>query len=284
MARLYSENQLSLLRKALQDYRNLGIQDGGRAFSWASIAEAICEKTGAKLSHKNLAKFADGVPHPDPDKKKQGLRRYTKQLEHNGLDHILAFLTDTDEEWSCMTQEEFDAGQITPRWPASLTAYLRKGCEQEPLINLDCFIGDYARVDDHQQSWHLHLKQSTNPAILEFSMLAQPLEDHKPESPLSYQGWGVISPEDQVLLIGKDNNSGENLIYQCVGFDNTLRQGKPPNFLALQEQTLPEDRIEIVNKDTKDLFLRALQEETHANIHLFHLPENRIELDGDVDE
>ena len=284
MARHYNENQLSLLRKALQDYRNLGLGDGGRSFSWASIAEAICEKTGATLSHKNLAKFVEGVPHPDPEKKQQGLRRYTKQLENNGLDHILAFLTDTDEEWSCLTCEEFDAGQITPRWPASLTSYLRKGLTQEPLIDLDCFIGDYARVDDHQQSWRLLLKQSTDPAILEFSMVSPPEEDNTQELPLSYQGWAVISPEDQVLLIGKENNSGENLIYQCVGFDNTLRQGKPLNFLALQEQTIPEDRIEIINEETQRLFLNALQEETQSNIHLFQLPENRIELDSDADE
>lgn len=261
MTHSYSDTQLKMIRDGLTEYRF----SCGKAFSWKSISEAIEDKTGMVIPYKNLPKFVEGIPHPDPKKKAKGERRYSDHLDNNGIDHIVSFLV--DEEYVTLTLELLNRGGEIVRWPMPLNDYLNRK-KDIYVFNQDTLKGGY-RSNILGCDYVLTVQESYYPDILSFTLSSQ-------EKTNEYLGFIVMSSQEQILLIGKEVDTQEPLIYSFHAIDNQIRRDIPPRMLVLQEQTFPDDRFQL-DDDASELIEQA-KNEFLDSLHIYQRENNNVDF------
>lgn len=65
---------------------------------------------------------------------------------------------------------------------------------------------------------------------------------------LSYKGWSVVTPEDMLLFVAK-NDDGENNVVASIGVDSRIYENEKANHLIFYSHSRPI----LVNEDHQDV-------------------------------
>lgn len=229
-----SDWQLGRVREALRAYR-LYDQGAGSQHTWCDVREAIAEYTGVeigrspKIGGERLRQFVEGLSN-----KSRGLHFPVPQPE--SLAAIVAFLS--HEDINLLRPDELE--EYRPGYQAALryAEYLRENCTDSFTLSVSDLCGNL-RAEYKEQDTITVLNMTVQridggdalgvvQLVEECSRYREnkaPLtvassEDHRDAGDLLSQsssgGWGVITPEDTLVLFLKKKSSGQNHCYYSV--------------------------------------------------------------------
>lgn len=268
----YEAWQLLKIRDGLQVFRKLGLRDSGSEYSWRSLAEAIQELTGVQIPEERLRKFVMGEPYRNPDRELND--RYYPSLTPERLEAVIAFLTQDGDD-NVFSREDLKIKPARLSAILTLVEYLNDNRHSERMSDAYClsgyFVADQSPTDISITTT-LRFRNTTHQGLVPFVLLKEyvdgirtsELSKHKPEQLKKtshtldrYEGWGVMTPEETIILLAKNCKTDENLLYITLGIDKALYLSQPANALVLLEIEQPEDTI-IVDFDQDKNNAKAL--------------------------
>lgn len=221
--------QRDRIREALLNYREFKCNEEDEEFrpnTWAGVREAILEFTGAeiganpKLGGERLRQFVQGVSK----KNEPGVHYPLPQP----FDAIVEFVTDPDLD--LLTLEELKERHTGPQAALRLLEHFRIENKQQASIDAVRLAGDYiGYVDrpDYNAQHRLTLEYLSNTGLLLATETIEASHLEKANVPgikgdnvdASFErnsGWAIPTPEDNLILLLKDQSSGDNITYFSV--------------------------------------------------------------------
>ena len=280
-----SEWQAARVRDALRAYHRYQRGIDGEYFTWKDVREAIAVYTDVEIgtSSKNgaerLRQFVEGIE----DGKGTGKRKFPLP-QPAAIEGIVAFVT--DEELNLLTLEELQEYRPAFQAPLRLLEYLKHNYDVDCSIPQDALEGSYQTQKPDEDNFiirQLTMQLSSERGLiqvietedvydLEISSSIQSLSPGELKSrrfiTQKYGGWAILTPEYNLLLFMKDEQSGSNRYYFTMHTDMTRKLDKPVNRIVLLQHEYPLEE----NKDstqTVDEFLKAMTEELANNLYAF---------------
>ena len=237
-----------MLRAGLISYRQSAYT--GKQLSWKAITDEINESQGCNLNSKYLSKFAEGLPHRNPELKAQGMREYQDSIQGGGLEYVLAFLSDADNDQPFVDRGLFELQKGTVLWPQSLAEFFNAEGTQTHALQIGLLAGIYQLSYYGNSDTFLQLKCAAFENALEFRLFPKTAIVNRLQEIDAYAiGWAIATPEDNLMFLGREVTREEDAIgFTTLAFDNRLRQGKAPQRLVLRKIESPID-YEILEAD-----------------------------------
>jgi hypothetical protein len=249
----YSDWQLNRLRDALRAYHRFG-RDAvdGRHYNWKDVSEAISLSTDVDVPPERLRQFVEGVKTPD------GGRRYLT-MQDDRLEALVKFATDEDNaliteaelrehapSWHAAQRlleylrQAFDTERILP--PATLEGTYRSG-QLEPLSSPEDFVVRDLTLQRASEDGLIQLVQTEDSYDLiagpQFEEWSPQQRDEARNSRITYGGWAILTPEDNLLMFLKNERNGRNCYYLTVASDLSHASQSPVGGLALLRHDYP---------------------------------------------
>lgn len=286
---IYKDWQLQKIRDAIQVFRELGQKDGGGKYSWISVAEAISEVTGVAIPPERLRKFVMGEPHRGSDKKSLNKPHYPK-LNGKRLEVMIAFLTREDSDGFMFPRKALEIKPSGLSAIFGLAEHLNKNRHSKRMSDASGLCGNF--IADHNPTdifttITLRFHNATHNGVVPFVLLKKFANDSG-TSELSeysldqieeanqafdrYEGWGVMTPEESIILLAKNRETDENLLYITLGIDKALYLSQPAKALVLLEIEQPEDSLLVQldhDKNNPNDLLKNVKEALSQQLLLF---------------
>ena len=245
----YSPEQLNLVRDALHAYKAYGRSElDGKDYSWASIAEAIAEYTGVTVPSERLRQFIEGVSTP------AATRKFPVPKPAR-LEAIVKFVT--HEELELLSAEELETQRPNFQAPYKLLDYLDSEKGAQRLLPTAEMEGEYMLKISAADNFIVSIITLEPP--LEGGLIEAFVRDHicSPEaaplwddmspqqrldacnSTVRYQGWVIVTPEDNLFFFLKRRRDGRNRYYFSMASDPALWSDDDVTFLTLLEHEFP---------------------------------------------
>lgn len=245
----FSDWQLTRLRDALRAYHQFG-RDAvdGRHYNWKDVSEAINLSTEVEVPPERLRQFVEGVKTPD------GGRKFLT-MQDDRLEAIVKFATDEDNGLI----SEAELREHAPSWHAAqrLLEYLRQEFDTERILPPATLEGTY-------RSWRFEpddfvvrdvtLQRTSDDGLIRlvqtedsYDLLSgAAFEDLSPEqrekartSRVTYGGWAILTPEDNLLMFLKNERNGRNCYYLTVASELLHSSQNPVGGFALLRHDYP---------------------------------------------
>ena len=222
------------IREALRVCRN---KRSGTPKSWFSIASDIDANTDVLIDHKRLSKCVDGEWERSAKRRQQGHRK-SRDFNEEELEALLDFFSNPDSEGYLGARENFLEAPIEELVPLQMAEYLALEGNETRFLTMEHLEGLYiANRSDKTVELRFHRSEvthATDVTLTEMpSSAAQPVH--------LFYGWGVVSPEDNVLLFLKDAESKENRTLTTTAIDNRIYRDRSPNALVMFDNSSPLD-------------------------------------------
>lgn len=245
----FSDWQLNRLRDALRAYHRYGRDPVDKRFyNWKDVSEGIAESTEVEVSPERLRQFVEGVKTAD------GGRKYPAPQETT-LNAIVAFVTHEDND--LLSDDElrehtpdrhaalrlleylgqaFDTVRILP--PATLEGTYRNWLAEDYGLTI-CEI-TLQRASDDGLIQLVQTEDTYGPEAISSYEEWSPLERKKArKSRTVYGGWGILTPEDNLLLFLKHEHNGRNRYYLTMASQLSHASQIPVKGLALLHHDFP---------------------------------------------
>lgn len=256
----YEDWQLQKIRDATRDYRNLGQEEGGASYSWLSLVEAIEDVTGIRIPQERLRKFVMGEPFRGSDKECLNNRHYPR-LNAKRLEALVAFLTQEGSEGYMFSRKDLEIKPSGISGILQFVEHLNGNRHSERRLDASglsgYFIADQ-NPTDISTTTTLRFRSTNHKGLVPFVLLKEyvdgiktsKLSEYKLEQAEKinhsfdrYEGWGVITPEETIILLSKNCETDENLLYITLGIDKALYFLEPAKSFVLLEIDQPEDTL-----------------------------------------
>ena len=267
---VYTKRQREIIKTKVSAYYD--VHHEARGLTWAGLCDEIFDYTQVQVRHEDLRQWVDGFI---PKKRKQPRRPNKEELKA-----IVSFLMHADIHM--LSEEELNEPEIPFGFAAFLLdflahpghkqtfpplalsgTYVAFGRTEDGIFRPKVWLGLEVREGDHViRIWEI--SQS-------YSFLVDPrADDDRPylkrlsEARSRANGWGVITPEDNLFIFLKDERSGINhyyftlASYPSLWSDTSLRQ------FALLRHGYP------VPDDCSNRYLDDLMDETEDETVLLH--------------
>jgi hypothetical protein len=260
----FSDWQLHRLRDALGAYHDYGRDPvDGRFYNWKDVSEAISESTGVEVPQERLRQFVEGVRTPE------GVRKYPAP-QTASLDAIVAFATDEDND--LLSEKELEEFAPPRQAAMRLLEYLDQALERTlPPATLEGTYWSRRTEGGNVIIREITLQHASDDGLIQ---LTQVEDTYRPEavslyendwspqqrakvrkSRIVYGGWGILTPEDNLLMFLKHEHNGRNRYYLTVTSELSMHRGTPVMGLTLLHHDFPLEveegaPLEVKNMDT----------------------------------
>jgi hypothetical protein len=216
---IFTARQRELLRTRVDAYRD--VQNERRGLSWPALCDEIFDLVHVHVRHEFLRQWVEGFI----EKKKKQPRRPNNE-EFAGIASFLMH-----PEIGMLSEEELNEPEIPYRFAAFLLDFLaHPGHKQQfPPLALSGTYVAFGKAEDGRirpKAW-LGLEVREGDHVIRIWEISQTwsflvdarVDDDEPfsEKVLKAQyranGWGVITPEDNLFIFLKDERSGKNHYY-----------------------------------------------------------------------
>ncbi len=249
----FSDWQLNRLRDALGAYHDYGRGIDGEYFNWKDVSEAISLSTDVDIPSERLRQFVEGVRTPD------GGRRYLT-MQDDRIEAIVKFAT--DKEFGLISEAELQ--EHAPSWHAAmrLLEYLDQAFDTTRILPPATLEGTYRNAWYEPSKGTLQdfvvreitLQRASDAGLIQLAMMEDSydlldgpqFEEWTPKqreearnSRIVYGGWGILTPEDNLLLFLKNERNGRNCYFLTVATDLSHASQSPVHGLALLRHDYP---------------------------------------------
>lgn len=287
----YTDWQLNRLRKALRAfYRYARAQDGGY-MNWKYVVEEISAAAGpdflgfaddrdTEARRTRIKQFAERLRQFVEGNRKEGVRTF-QSMQERSLDAIAKFATDE----GLLTQEELKEHTPASHAAVRLLEYLDQTFDRERMLPLAKFDGTYmAKRQDARDfvTFELTLLRPSDDGIMQATLIeeryraeaANKLDGWQPEerrrnrrSRNLYGGWAIFTPEETVMILLKEENSGRNLYQFTLAADMSFAEGADVDRLVMLRHDYPIE-LDYSNREEAEV-LKSLIDETERNLFIF---------------
>ena len=268
---------LNRMRNILVVYRDTWRGETNRTFGWGDLAAMIIEhtleSTGKELDFpkNSLENFARGLPHPDQEKREAGIVKYSTPGPER-LQAIILFLTEPESDgFFCSKEELFSLADLQA--PVYLLDFLHNKQSPDHYLSASLLKGEFVSTDSDSEidiKTTLQFLGATSNSLVQIDIMKEAVDQG--ETFEKYVGWGVISPEENLLIIAKKLKSNQNLYFWSLGIDQAVYQISPPekiNTLVFLEHDFPVDAVVSGPDDDDDFLLNAVKETWAQQIRVF---------------
>lgn len=242
----FSTWQVHLIREALASYRIFtpDHETGKSPLSWNALRERIAVEMNTDFGKDDLRQFVEG--------KKKGSGRYRIPEAHK-LQLIADFLVAEGQfDWETLKKQE----TLDTRLPLHIANFLRSGDTPELFDAPPSLLGTYeaeSRTEDEVIAVKLSINEGTGSyfsvqeTLFTFDTgVENPFEKlrtsgrNKPEprNVTRSTGWGIVTPEENILFFQKDIESMENHFWK-LGIEEFFWVPKPVESLFLHRFDWP---------------------------------------------
>jgi hypothetical protein len=222
----FSDWQLNRLRDALRAFHKFGRDPvDGRHYNWKDVSEAIFLAAEVEVPPERLRQFVEGVKTSDG-----GRRLLTMQEDR--LDAIAKFAT--DEDYGLISEAELR--EHAPSWHAAqrLLEYLKQEFDTERILPPATLEGTYRtwrfEPDDFVVR-ELTLQRASDDGLIrlmqvedsydllsgaQYDDLSPKQREKARTSRITYGGWAILTPEDNLLMFLKNERNGRNCYYMHI--------------------------------------------------------------------
>ncbi|MGA7178909.1 MAG: hypothetical protein WBX11_04890 [Thiobacillaceae bacterium] len=279
---------MNRLRDALRAYHRFGRDPvDGRRYNWKDVSEAISVSTDVDVPAERLRQFVEGIRRPD------GGRRFLT-MQDDRLEAIVKFATHEDNaliteaelrehapSWHAAQRlleylkQAFDTVRILP--PSTIEGTYRSNRWEPPYTNQQDFVVRDLTLQRASEDGLIHIVQTEDfyddTAMVLFDEWSQQERDEERNSRVTYGGWAILTPEDNLLMFLKNERNGRNCYYLTVASDFLHASQSPLGRLALLRHDYPleleleqvEERYDEVGRKQFSAMLEAVGD----NIMLF---------------
>lgn len=256
----FSDRQLELARQALLEQQKFGTCFNGEKESWITIAADIGYFSDIEIGSEAIRRFAMGLPTHAGSRKPSTSTPHVRKAIYTYLTHPDVLL---------VTKEAFDdAGErsIDLVAAARLVGFLKQDSDQELIAPPESLLGQFFRSPrisgENVLIEELAFDRASDANVLgvrqtnhHYTIASTPCENEemslKFEREETYLGWGVLTPEDRLLIFLKNNKTGANLNYSLVASDLTHVEGTTTKELVFLKHNYPISSDEL--EGTRDL-------------------------------
>ena len=231
--------QLERLRKTLKFQKDSAEFLDGKPLTWRGLCEAVLEMTGVDVPHERVRQFVEGVVDA-----RTGQRAYPVPRPDR-IEAIITFVTDPEDPWIDRDVLERPDFEIAP--PACLLDLLT---EPSHLPFTKKIAGTFrARREDGARSHEivLQLEGSFLHSMLQVQEVElcespPPEAGGLPPAPvlIRTEGWGIITAEDQLLVMMRNPKTGTGHRWLQVGYADYWTE-EPVSELVMLRQDYPFD-------------------------------------------
>ena len=233
-----SEWQLERLRDALRNFHSLNSASDGSRYNWNDVVEAIDLTTGVRVPYESLRKFVVGVRET---KRKHAIvpdrniyYRYQIPADHR-LKAIYDFVT--HPEVDLLSVEELSEREINVQAALRLLEYLEQDFDGERIMPPDDIEGRYCHCRDEapfEAQSELTISKPMASGVMKAHLVERLYEqDVAPprelvlgmgmfighHSEARFNGWAVMTPEDNFFIFLKEERGGKNRYYFTLATD-----------------------------------------------------------------
>lgn len=288
----FEDWQLNRIRQAILAFQLLGSDSKRTKYTWPEVSNEIKEETGVEVPHSRLSKFVSGEPSRDPALNRQGIRHYPN-LSPQRMEAVLQFLTKPGSTGYMLPPSDLEIYSPTSEAPLRLYEYLNGHSPTDPeneysgFISLRSLQGLYSHLpaSGNTGKRSLRFRDQSVFGLIQFSLTRFEGDTERyPEIFQAdvellksecidfsrYRGWAILTPEDNFILLGKDEESQKNVFYCTVGIDNAVyAEDKAIEAIVLQEFNFPFDEILIKNGNDSASLLERTNKQIANNVFLF---------------
>ena len=159
------------------------------------------------------------------------------------------------------------------------------------------FASDYKKMEGRLAST-IRFSEATHESFIEFALieynddtlrLPETFEEEIEQLKLAkikvqrYRGFAVITPEENLLLFGKHEDTHTNLIFMSLGIDNSIfLENADMNGLVLLKHNFPVDFIEISTNEDHEKLSVEVENELASKIYSYRrIEEDYTDKSGD---
>lgn len=271
------EAVLNRMRHILVVYRDTWRGETNKAFGWGDLAAMIVEHTldstgnDINFPQTSLENFARGLPHSDKNKRDAGIKKYSMPGPER-LQAIVLFLTEPESDgFFCRKEELFSLADLQA--PVFLLDFLHNKQSPDHYLSATALKGEFVSTDLDADS-NLEIKTTlqflgaTSNSLAQIDILKEGADNG--DITERYVGWGVITPEENLLLVAKKLKSDRNLYFWSLGIDQAIYRNSPPEIiksLVFLEHEFPVDTV--ASDADGDLLLDAIRKTWAQQIRLF---------------
>lgn len=288
----FSDWQLDRLRDAIHAFKYYHCDSFGDRIkqSWKDVSAAIEEYTGVLVRGERLRTFTEG------ENKKSGNPKYTV-LQPESLDAVYRFVTDDDI--ALLSEGELIECMPAEQAPLQLMEYLAVKDAQPSGITSALLDGRYSttQLTDEFIVKEVTLQNPTKNGLFqvverELFFAAEASEDFENWTPnkkidecfyrMKYSGWGILTPEANLLFFLKDDNTGKNRYYITLASDLSSLPDVPPELLVLLKRENHEFETFAGPDQTLQKITDNIQQMTMNNTFLFTRMTERVVIPEDA--
>lgn len=268
-----SEWQLSRLRDCLRAYHAYGTGNEKVGFNWKDVSQAIDLSTGTTIGPERLRQFVEGINDG------AGGRKFPVP---KAIDAIWQFVT--DDELQLITVEELTEHKPSIQAALRMLEYLDQDFDSDRIIPPAKLQGTYR---SRKESLHdvliseMVLETPTSEGLItvakteeyfdhgvadDFAEWSESERRSMRNSRIKYNGWALLTPEDNLMFFLKNERNGRNHYYFTLGSDFDHSENTPVTEMILLAHDYPVER-DFENPKTS-LFELAF-EKTRQNILQF---------------
>lgn len=246
----YTDRQIRLIRDRLVAYHDVESRGPVRA-TWGGLCDAIFEIAGIQMDDEVLRQFAKKVARKDrPDRPRvpsaENLEALVKFLCHRDIDMLKVTELKEPEIPYRLARSFSEFLQTEPgnrSLPAptaingSYRAVMQYTKDDERVIELTITVDDddasLVRLLEDTESYS---HRNRNDVTLSHRELSQRRQS---------EGWGVLTPEDNLLIFMKEMIYGKNYYYLTMGMDQSIFSGSSVKVLMLLRHQYPTQHVPV---------------------------------------
>ncbi len=247
----YTERQIKLIRDRLKAYQ-LAQHSGPQRMTWLGVCGRIFSLVKVQMDEEVLLQFVEQVSRKDrPDK--------PRIPSPKNLTAIVKFLG--HEEIDMLSVEELREPEVPYGLALSFSDFLRGDSEGKNLPPPTAINGSYrAQIRgpgnlDREIELSLEVDEQNSlvrifehaKSYLPKSQLAgnQAYSRGEARQRVQSEGWGILTPEDNLFIFMKGKHYGSNYYYLTLGMDRNLRSESPIGKLLLLRHQYPVQQSQV---------------------------------------
>ncbi len=251
-----SDWQLDRVRNALRAYHRYERGADGEYFTWRDVREAIAEYTGVDIGTsirhgaERLRQFVEGIK----DKKAPDGWRFATP-KSDAMVAIVAFVI--HEDLNLLTEDELNEYLPACQAPLRLLEYLEQAFDTQRFLPPAKLEGRY---QTHRKDGELFivreltLQRPSEEGIVQvieteehydtvfaslFDNASYQTRKESRKSLVRYQGWLILTPEDNLLFFMKKDHNGMNRYYLTMAAELKLWSDDPHTRLIVLDHSFP---------------------------------------------
>lgn len=242
----YSDRQITVIRDALAAYRLYAPAGNRRPMSWFELTSEINAHADIFLGKDLLRQFVEGVSKKNPAKR--------REPAHATLEVIVSYLTRPDVGALSVSELE-DERAPAYQAPMLLLQYLKQDLDREMLSPPPSLSGRYqadCKMEDESSATvtvDLDCGAGGNLIAVTETLIRYHREDRvvhpKKDKPggknlsKNSRGWGILTPEDNILAFMKEEPYGYNHYYLSFAVPTDLWSESSVKNLVLLRHDYP---------------------------------------------